>query len=145
MSELSEPPQESEISRPTDEGQPVERAVPEDHLGGHGLDKPITWSSAVRLGLGYAGEYALLSLIEDAPEALKVATVLCSIGALAALEARDWLEHQRQYSFRATVTSVSVVYLGFVGYAISHSVERHNVRLGLQKIYTDATPLLISH
>ena len=30
--------------------------------------------SATRLGLGFAGEYSLISLIAEAPEVLKVAT-----------------------------------------------------------------------
>jgi len=55
------------------------------------FSKPITWNSVLRLSLGFGAEYSLLSLIEDAPIALKMATMLCSLGALAALEGRDWL------------------------------------------------------
>jgi hypothetical protein len=106
------------------------------------LDKPITWLSAVRLGLGFSGEYALLSLIEDAPEALKIATVLCSIGALAALEGQEWLERQRKHLFRATIAAVSAVYLGFVGYALIHVVNIQAKEAKLREFYVAARPII---
>jgi hypothetical protein len=134
---FDEPP---ELPPPDDE--PARSIAPDDHIGGHGLETPITWLSAVRLGLGYAGEYALLSLIEDAPEALKVATVLCSIGALAALECRVWLEGKRKHLFQATIAAVSVIYLGFVGYAIIHVMGIQAKEAKLRELYVASGPII---
>jgi hypothetical protein len=61
------------------------------------LDRPITWASVARVALAFAAEYGLLALIEDSPFAVKLATVVCSVAALAALEAREWLGHIRPH------------------------------------------------
>jgi hypothetical protein len=50
------------------------------------IDAPITWQTVIRIGLGFGAEYALLALIEDAPSALKIATMLCALIALFILE-----------------------------------------------------------
>ncbi len=105
------------------------------------FDSPITWMSALRLGLGWAGEYALLSLIEDAPITLKIATMLCAIGALAALESRAWLNSQRDNLFQQVIICLSGIYLSFVGYAIYWAIYQYQTRNGLEERYVAAAEL----
>lgn len=105
------------------------------------LDKPITWLSAIRVGLGFAGEYALLSLIEDAPEALKVATVVCSVGALAALESREWLQ-KNQYRFSGIMIVFALIYCGFIAYAVSRVVDIANKQAMLRTFYSEGNEIL---
>jgi hypothetical protein len=50
------------------------------------IDLPITWRSVVRVGLVWMAEYAMLTSIEDANVALKIATIICAVAALATLE-----------------------------------------------------------
>jgi hypothetical protein len=106
------------------------------------LDSPITWSTAVRIGLGWAGEYALLSLIEDAPEALKVATVVCAVGALAALESREWLQ-KNQYRFSGIMIAFAMIYCGFILYAIVHVVDIANKQATLRAFYIEGNEIAI--
>jgi hypothetical protein len=105
------------------------------------IDKPITWMSATTLGLGYAGEYSLLSMIEDSPEALKIATMLCSIGVLIALEGRGWLNRQSKWLFASVLGILSLIYLGFVGYAIQHSLHQIAVGQQLDALYQEGADI----
>jgi hypothetical protein len=107
----------------------------------HSLDKPITLLSAIRIGLIWAGEYALLSLIEDSPEALKFATIFCAVGALATLEFREWLELRWRRLFILTITVLSLIYLGFISYAVHVAWHRQHVRNELKNIYSASTAL----
>lgn len=106
------------------------------------LDSPITWVSAVRLGLGLAGEYALLSLIEDAPEALKIGTVICAIGAIAALESRAWLDNLRPKLFVVTMSVLSLFYISFVAYAILNVWHQTTVTEKLDDLYKRGSALI---
>jgi hypothetical protein len=105
------------------------------------LDSPITWISALRLGLFWAGEYALLSLIEDAPVALKAATMICALAAILTLETRNWLNSKRANSFWYVITALSAVYAFFVAYAIYLSVYQWQTRQGLEERYVTAAGL----
>jgi hypothetical protein len=97
--------------------------------------------SAVRLGLAWAGEYSLLSLIEDAPEVLKVATILCSLAALACLEGRIWLNRQRAGLFTIVITVIIITYGAFIAYATAHTYIRYQVNEHLQHIYADGAAI----
>jgi hypothetical protein len=102
------------------------------------LNRPITWASIARIGLFFGAEYGVLALIEDAPFAVKIATVVCSLAALAALEARDWLNRTRTHLFPASMIVLGAVYLGFVGYAAVHAAEQLATRRGLERIYVES-------
>lgn len=102
------------------------------------LDKPITWRTVARLGLGFAAEYALLALIEDAPVAVKIATVLCATGALAALESEDWLNRKRERLFTVVISLLGAIYFCFLAYAGGHALNRLAVRQGLERIYVQS-------
>jgi hypothetical protein len=106
------------------------------------LDTAVTWRSVARIGLGFAAEYALLALIEDASAVLKVATVVCATGALAVLELEDWLRSRRPGLFIACIASLAIIYVGFIGYAIAHVIERNQTLAGLQKIYVSSSALV---
>jgi hypothetical protein len=103
---------------------------------------PITWKTAVRLALGFAGEYALLALIEDAPAALKVATVLCAAGALAAMESQDWLNKRRHNLFAQIIGTIATIYLMAIAYGIVHYLEKLSVRHGLEARYIESSELV---
>jgi hypothetical protein len=103
------------------------------------FDKPITWMSATRLGLGFAGEYSLLSLIEDSPESLKIATMVCSFGVLAALEGREWLNSKRPHLFRISIVFFSAIYSIFIFYAIAHSWHQSVISAKLDDLYNRGT------
>jgi hypothetical protein len=92
------------------------------------LDKPISWRTIFRAGFIWGAEYALLSLIEDAPAWLKVATIVCALCALASLEGETWLNHQQKHLFVISFGTVAVVYLVFIGFAINHNAERQENR-----------------
>jgi hypothetical protein len=106
-----------------------------------GIDRPITWRTIFRVGLIWGAEYALLSLIEDAPTAVKVATIVCALSALAALEAETWLNTRHRYAFASAVTVVGLVYLAFVMYGINRVADKVAVREGLKQIYTSSRSL----
>jgi hypothetical protein len=91
--------------------------------------------------LGFAGEYALLALIEDAPAALKVATVLCAIGALVALESETFLNQKGKQLFVKTIAALSAIYLCCVAYAISQAMYQAKTRSGLEDRYVAAAAL----
>jgi hypothetical protein len=105
------------------------------------LNKPITWRSLVRIGLAFAAEYAMLALIEDAPVALKVATVFCATATLAALEADSWVRRQGKYVFPLVMGCLGIVYLGFVVYALAETYQQRHVKSQLKMLYSESTPL----
>lgn len=115
----------------------------QESLISRALDKPITWRSLVWIALAFAGEYALLALIEDAPAILKIATMLCAVAALLVLQTESWFHRQHKYLFAAAITAVSAIYLGFVGYAVSHGLERQAAQAELRKIYASVEPLIV--
>lgn len=106
------------------------------------LDRPITWRSIVRAGLIWGAEYALLSLIEDAPVVLKVATILCAIGALAALEGEEWLNRRHRHFFKSVTLALVAIYLGFIGYALHLVAKDAAVRLQLDELYNESVPIM---
>ncbi len=106
------------------------------------LDKPITWASAWAVGLGLAGEYSLLSLIEDYSVVLKVTTLICAVGALFVLEFRVWLDRQMKYLFVRLITTFSIVYVLFIGFALYHWIDhtiKHNT---LSYLYIESGDLI---
>lgn len=105
------------------------------------LDRPVTWGSLLRVGLAFGAEYGVLSLIEDAPVALKIATVICSILALITLESKTALTLRHRYAFTSAIGFIAIVYAGFAAYAVQHSINRIATRHGLERIYTEAAEL----
>ena len=105
------------------------------------FDSPITWRSLTRIGLGFAGEYSLLALIEDAPAALKVGTVMCAVAALFVLETEGWLQKKHRYLFTGMISVVTSIYLGFIGYALNHIRQEANVNKHLEELYRDGLTL----
>src|SRR5690348_4920667 len=101
------------------------------------LDSPITWRSLARIGLGFAGEYALLALIEDAPAALKIGTVLCAVAALFVLETEGRLRKTSSYLFLGSIVIVASIYLGFIGYALDHIHQEAVIDRRLSALYRD--------
>lgn len=104
-------------------------------VAGPGLDKAITWRSVARIGLGFAGEYALLALIEDAPAALKIATVICAVAGLFILETESWFHRQHKRLFISTIGIVVFVYLAFVAYAADHALRKQQRQEALRNFY----------
>jgi hypothetical protein len=107
------------------------------------LDSPITWRSLARIGLGFAGEYALLALIEEAPAALKIATVICAVAGLFILETESRLRKRR--AFVGAIVAVCVIYFGFIGYAVNHvyqetAIEKRLHQLSVQGITFQTNP-----
>jgi Mn2+/Fe2+ NRAMP family transporter len=99
------------------------------------LDSPITWRSAAIVGLGFAGEYALLALIEDAPEALKVATMVCAVVVIVILLTEKWFHQKHRYLFVISILLVAAIYVGFVIYAAVHAITRQERQAHLREIY----------
>jgi hypothetical protein len=113
------------------------------------LDIPVTWRSVIRIGLLWGAEYAVLSLIEDAPIALKLATVFCALGALVILELETRLAQVsvqirriRISRFQIAISVIGLIYAGFIVYAVAHAAERQRIMNGLQKIYITSGSLL---
>jgi len=102
----------------------------------------LTWKSLLKLGAGFAAEYALLSLIEDAPEVVKVATLVTALGALGALESQEWLIRRHRHLFMAAIVVTSVIYLCFIGYALWHVRHESQIDRRLEQFYLAAEPLL---
>jgi hypothetical protein len=86
-------------------------------------------------------KYALLALIEDAPVALKVATVVCGAGTLFVLETEQWFRQQQKHAFAITTGILVVIYLGFVAYAINHARQEIAIDQNLDQIYGASNPL----
>ena len=89
---------------------------------------PFTWKSLLRIGAGSAAEFALLTLIADSPESVKVVTLVVAISALGALEFQEWLTKRHRYLFFGVIGIAGTVYLGFVGYAVFHTYEEANTK-----------------
>jgi hypothetical protein len=106
------------------------------------LDSPVTWRSVALIGLGFAGEYALLALIEDAPEALKVATMMCAVAAIFILGTENRFHRQHRYLFIASILAVTAIYMGFVVYAIKHEITKGQHLSRLEDIYSDVEKLI---
>jgi hypothetical protein len=87
-------------------------------------------------------EYSVLGLIEDATLSLKVATVLCAISGLLVLESETWLRRQYKYLFATSVGVVSIVYLAFVGYAISYATGKQARQAKLRELYAAVEPII---
>jgi hypothetical protein len=88
------------------------------------LDQAITWRSVIRIGLIWAAEYAMLSLIEESPPYIKVATMICAIGLLATLEFEQWLRSKKNELFLGSLSMFILVYVSFIGYAIQQANYR---------------------
>lgn len=105
------------------------------------IDRPITWRSIIRVGLIWAAEYAMLSLIEDSPPSLKVATILCALAALAAMEFEPWIESKKKNLSHILIGVAAFVYLVFVAYALNSVAEKREIKRTLQKLYSRSTPI----
>ena len=106
------------------------------------LDAPITWRSLARIGLGFAGEYALLALIEDAPAALKIATVVCAVAGLFVLESESWLRRRDKHGFGSAVVIVTAIYMSFVWYAVNHVLTLRAEEAKIRAFYAEGSALL---
>ena len=91
--------------------------------------------AVIRVALVWAAEYAMLSLIEDAPEVVKVATLLCAVAALVVMQFEGWLRGVWKKSFRFALLAVALVYMGFIGYAVKHTFGLITIRNGLESRY----------
>lgn len=105
------------------------------------LDKPVTWHSVVRVGLIWGAEYALLSLIEDAPAWFKLATIGASLAALAALEWKTKLDKVWRYSFPVAIIGLLAIYGSCIGYAYNEHLIRVSLREHLLRIYSSSREL----
>jgi len=101
------------------------------------------WKTIGLLGLGWAAEYAMLSLIEDSPEILKAATLICALAGIAILTSHDVLRHKRIKVFWLLAVLIGVIYLSFVGLALTGIANKWNVERGLKRIYGESTPLTL--
>ncbi len=99
------------------------------------LDEAITWRSVTRIGLGFAAEYALLALIEDAPAALKIATVICAVAGLFVLETENWFHRQHKRLFISSIAALVAIYLCFIAYAAAHALGKQHRQAQLREIY----------
>lgn len=105
------------------------------------FDRPITLRQALALALGWAAEYALLTLIESAPTSLKVATMLSATAGLAVLQAEDWLLSKGRWIFWGCATVVAAVWLSFVGYALHQVAHQDAIKAALRALYVEAGDL----
>jgi hypothetical protein len=103
----------------------------------------ITKKTVWVVGLIWAAEYGMLSLIEDSPEILKAATVVCALVGLVLVEAWDHARHRHFWVLVASSVVIGGIYLGFVTYALFGVLHRHDVQSGLRRIYSESTPLVL--
>ena len=67
----------------------------------------------------------MLALIEDAPESVKAATLVCSVLALGALQFEQQLRNVNAKNlFRYVLIVLAVIYSGFVIYALVQIYQR---------------------
>ena len=83
----------------------------------------------------------MIALIKDAPISILIATIISALAALAILEMEAWLTQKHRSAFTVSVFVVSVIYLGFVGFAIGHAIQREAANRGLIQKYESAAPL----
>jgi hypothetical protein len=102
----------------------------------------FSWMTVFRIGLAWAAEYAMLSLIEDAPEILKVATLICAVAGLAILQFEDKIKNYDRKVFGGLIGTVAIIYLGFTTYAVRHGLERQTAQSKLREIYVAVGPIL---
>jgi hypothetical protein len=120
----------------------MERASsPEPEIGPSVISVSFDLRAIIRVALVWAAEYAMLSLIEDAPTAIKVATLICAVSALAVMQFEVWVRSISKHSFRNAICGLTVIYLGFLGYAVAHAVNRLVIRHGLETYYIAAGEL----
>jgi hypothetical protein len=105
------------------------------------IDGPVTWRSVIRLGLGFAAEYAMLALIEDAPVALKVATVVCATGALVTLKLEKWLKTISDLLFYSIIGILSTTYIGFIIFAVTTKELQSDTKRLAEQCYFDSDEL----
>jgi hypothetical protein len=91
----------------------------------------------LRVLLLLLAEAALITLVKDAPYFVVIATALCPIAALALLESENWIKHPLLPAFRKiAIVAVSIVYFGFVIFAIVHAAQRERANRELEDIYS---------
>jgi hypothetical protein len=107
------------------------------------LDRPIqfTWRSTIRVGLGVAAEYGMLALIEDAPEAVKVATVLCALAGLGTLEFEARIRKYSRKLFIGLITLVAAIYVCFLIYAVAHTMRENAIKAHIDELYNESIPI----
>lgn len=106
------------------------------------LPIPFTWKSLFKICLLVVAEGSVLALIRDAAVSLQVATIVAAIAAFAALEVEERLRVQHRHLFPATLIIAGGIWLGFIGYAVVHAVNRENKQHQLEAIYVAAEPLV---
>jgi hypothetical protein len=79
-----------------------------------GAETVFTVRNAIRVGLFWASEYALLSLIEEAPRAVKWATL---IGPLAALAVMQWEQKLRSWHRDLVGILLTLLTVGYLAVA----------------------------
>ena len=67
-------------------------------------------NSIIIIALGWAAEYAFLSLIEDAPEIIKIGTLVCAVLALFAMQVRTWLSVMHKLMYPLVLITIFVIY-----------------------------------
>jgi len=95
----------------------------------------------IRIALVWAAEYAMLSLIEDASELVKIATLICAVSALAIMQFELWLRKFQPNAFRNSLIVVVVIYSGFIGFAVKHGADAIAIRFGLESRYVEGVRL----
>lgn len=106
------------------------------------LKTPITWRNIVLVGLVWAAEDFVLALIGDSTTIIKVATVLTALAALAVLQFETWLRGKHRVLFPSSISALTIIYIGFVGYAVIHAYHRSVVWNRLEELYAAAGPLM---
>jgi hypothetical protein len=103
----------------------------------------FTWTGVFKLGLGIIAEAAMLALIEDAPESVKAATLVCSVLALGALQFEQQLRNVNAKNlFRNVLIVLAVIYSGFVIYALVQIYQRDATHRHLVEKYVEAGLLI---
>jgi hypothetical protein len=73
------------------------------------------WKTALRWTSGIAVEYGVLSLIEDAPVAVKLSTIAIGVLGLLALQFEKTLRKWHRHLFVSVLIGLAVIYVGTVG------------------------------
>jgi hypothetical protein len=102
----------------------------------------FNWKAVFRLGLIWAAEYTMLALIEDSPELLKAATLICAVAGLAILQFEEKIREYNPRVFLGLIGIVAAIYLGFITYAVKRVVDREAVHDQLVNIYVSAGTLM---
>jgi hypothetical protein len=104
------------------------------------LPEASPWRTIVRVLLLLLAEGSLITLIKDAPFFVVVATVLCPLVVLILLEIDGRLKGRYSPPFLVGISIIGLIYAGFIGYAIEHTMQRDGVNRELVSIYSSMAP-----